>query len=276
MYIRVGLLLSRTKCGNISVARIELVNPAGRISAPGRKSLLLDTLAARFVGTKSINPDTFGHGISHGGHAMIGIHAARVAVDLRECRHPACTHLVGHAEERSQDSLLAVTVEKYSQRMSRTVGIPYPVVGIKWCTFVVMHLPVESAEIAPVLAHAYGTLECTVVRRIKHRLLILATAFHLYTPERVVPHFAPLGGHILEIEVLYLTGQIECGLLLGYERHAVAQHHIFRTVGKLPHRACIIAFLAAKTRIHRAVLKNTGGCRRFVNIHVYVYTCIVG
>ena len=157
---------------------------------------------------------------------VVGIHTAGVSVHFREGGGPACAVLIGHSEERGKDGFLHGTVHHNAERMSGPIGVPNPVVIIKGNPLIFMYLIVKRTPVAPVFAHADGTLESAVIRGVKYRLLLLGSAFKRHAAQFFVPKLTACGCHLFYIVGVRFPAEISKGLLRADERYAVAEMNL--------------------------------------------------
>ena len=162
MYIRVALFFIRTKGGDVSVFPIEVVQPTGCRSRPGRKCFFFYSFSTCFISFCCIYFQSFSQGICYGGYGMVGIHTACVTGHFGESRHPHISHLFSHKQIRGNDVLFFFLVNQGTERMGCTIGVPNPVVGIERSTIIIMYFTIESTEIATVFTHANRAFESTI------------------------------------------------------------------------------------------------------------------
>ena len=220
--IGIGFLFSITQGRDIAVLPIELVQPSGRVAAPGCKSLFRQAFTASLIGGLYIHLKTLGYRIRKGWNSMVAVHPPGVAGDLRESRHPSITHLFRHSQERSQDVLLNRLVHQSTQRMCCPVGVPDPVVSVERSTFVFMDVIVVCTPIPAILTEAYRPFKSPVIGCVKHPLPFLVT-LHPDPPEGLVPNLATFRRQGIHIVTADLPAQVCLRLCDINERNTVAQ-----------------------------------------------------
>ena len=202
MYFRIFLLGSNGARRNIAMFLIKIIDTAGRDTRPGGERLLLDTLTASVVGEREVEiRETLGVSISHSGNTMIGVHTARITGNFRESRHPKTIGLLSHAEIRANDIELEFRLDNHTERMSGTICIPNPIIGVEGFTAVIMHLSVGSAEILSILAKADRTLVSAIEGGIEKRFIGFVVSIHLDFTESLVPYFLSGIGYGIHIIV---------------------------------------------------------------------------
>ena len=131
--------------------------------------------------------------------------------------------------------------------MSGAVGIPYPVVGIEWMSFVVVHLAVGCAEIASLLAETYRPLVYTVESGVEYCFVVVIGRLHFYASKSLVPYLSRSRRHRIDIVGFYFASEIALGLLLADERHAIAD---------VDH-----GYIGSKSKCHGGIVPFCGICR---------------
>ena len=190
MYVRVVFRFIYTESGDITVFTVEIVQPAGRCSRPRGERLFFNPFPASLVGFCRVYFQPFGQCVGYRGNGMIGVHATCVTCYFGESRHPHIAHLFRHAQVGCDDVFFLLLVDQCAERMCGTVSVPNPVVGVERSTVVFVYLSIEGAEVTAVFAHADGTFEGTVERRVEYGFVIFRSSFYLDTSQRFVPDLA--------------------------------------------------------------------------------------
>ena len=249
--IRHGFLFARTQSGDIAMLLVEIIEPSGRLRRPRNQGLFFNTRLANIVSLRQVEgAQALTVSINDGCNPVVAIHAARIAGNLREGRHPARSHLLGHEDEGIEDISFLLLLDQDAQRVCCPVGIPQPVVGIEGATAVFVYLPVESTVIASVFAQADRTFVGAIKRSIKYRTLVLGTAFDSYLPESLVPNRPSGLGDGGDAIVFDFARQILLCLRLVNQRDAITDAYLPYSADIAQDNGGILAFSSLLRVVH--------------------------
>ena len=250
---------------------VEIIEPSGRLRRPRNQGFLFDARLANIVSLRQIEgAQALTVSIDDGCHPVIAIHAARIAGNLREGRHPARSHLFSHEDEGIEDVALLLLLYQDAQRVRCPVGIPQPVVGVEGATAVFVYLPVESTVIASVFAQADRTFVGAIKRSIEYRTLVLGTAFDGYLPEGLVPN-SPSGlGDGGDAIIFDFARQVLLRLGFVNQRDTITDTYLPYSAGIAQDNGGILAFSGLLRVVHGGGSQYTRLFRRLVQLYVEI------